>query len=169
MGLLIAATQNNSPDITDRSVRSVARASQVYTAAGVTSADLGGAVLAMAPEYGTVGFALNQIQVALQRGVLEPRVDRPPSRVYGLWPSRNRQNQPEWLSAGRVTSILIPATHPPRAPTSTSLGLKGVSAQMGGKAPEGLPANRFFMGAWKIMLRRFRPGVYGVLQNPRVL
>ena len=74
MGLLNAATQNNSPDITDKSVRSVARASQVYTAAGVTTADLGGAVLAMPTEYGTVGFALNQIQVALQRGVLEPRV-----------------------------------------------------------------------------------------------
>ena len=168
MGLLNAATQNNSPDITDKSVRSVARASQVYTAAGVTTADLGGAVLAMPTEYGTVGFALNQIQVALQRGVLDPRVVVHPFAYMAYGPAE----------IGKINRMALgwkgddysdPGDSPAKGSDITSLSLKGVSAQMGGKAPEGLPANRFFHGCVEDHLRRFQPGVYGVLQNPRLL
>lgn len=165
MGLLNAATQNNSPDITDKSVRSVARASQVYTAAGVTTADLGGAVLAMPTEYGTVGFALNQIQVALQRGVLEPRVVVHPFAYMAYGPAE----------IGKINRMALgwkgddysdPGDSPAKGSDITSLSLKGVSAQMGGKAPEGLPANRFFMGAWKIIYDGSNQGYTGYFKTP---
>ena len=165
MGLLNAATQNNSPDITDRSVRSVARASQVYTAAGVTTADLGGAVLAMPTEYGTVGLASDQIQVALQRGVLEPRVVVHPFAYMAYGPAE----------IGKINRIIIgwkgdeysdPGDSPEKGSDITSLSLKGVSAQMGGKAPEGLPANRFFMGAWKIIYDGSNQGYTGYFKTP---
>ena len=59
-----------------------------------------------------------------------------------------------------------PGDSPAKGSDITSLSLKGVSAQMGGKAPEGLPANRFFMGAWKIIYDGSNQGYTGYFKTP---
>ena len=165
MGLLNTVTQNYSPDITDKSVRSVARASQVYTAAGVTTADLGGAVLAMPTAYGTVGFALNQIQMGLKRGMLDTRVVVHPFAYMAYGP----------VEMGKINRMVLgwtgddlsePGDTPAKGSDITSLSLKGISAQMGGQAPEGLPADRFFMGAWKIIYDGSNQGYTGYFKTP---
>ena len=119
----------------------------------------------MPTEYGTVGFALNQIQVALQRGVLEPRVVVHPFAYMAYGPAE----------IGKINRMALgwkgddysdPGDSPAKGSDITSLSLKGVSAQMGGKAPEGLPANRFFMGAWKIIYDGSNQGYTGYFKTP---
>lgn len=165
MGLLNDVTQNHGPSITDKSVRSVARASQVYVAAGVTTADLGGGVLAMPTVYGNAGFALNQIQTGLKSGVLAPRVVVHPFGYMAYGP----------VEMGKINRMVLgwtgddyaePGDTPAKGSDITSLSLKGVSAEMGGVAPEGLPPNRIFMGAWKIIYDGSNQGYTGYFKTP---
>ncbi|MEI3478927.1 MAG: hypothetical protein V8Q84_07245 [Bilophila sp.] len=79
-------TGSEAETITDSSLKSVARASQLYTAAGITTADQGGTdPLDFAqPNYGPLhyGYALGELQSALAENVLSPRIIAHPFGVY---------------------------------------------------------------------------------------
>ena len=169
MGLL-DVPQTAKETIPNEGVRSVARASQIYAAAGVTTVDQGGSVFAMPiPQYGTVGYALNEIQTGLKHGVLGNRVIMHPFgyMVYGA------------AEIGEINRSVIGWTGakldtPPAGPEGTmggditSFSLKGIPAEVGGQAPKGSPAERIFSGMedhlWMVPIRRIpvtsHPGYY---------
>ncbi|WP_303237857.1 amidohydrolase [uncultured Bilophila sp.] len=167
MGLL-DVPQTAKETIPNEGVRSVARASQIYAAAGVTTVDQGGSVFAMPiPQYGTVGYALNEIQTGLKHGVLGNRVIMHPFgyMVYGA------------AEIGEINRSVIGWTGakldtPPAGPEGTmggditSFSLKGIPAEMGGQAPKGLPAERIFMGAWKIIYDGSNQAYTGYFKTP---
>ena len=164
MGLLTvpASAQETVPN---ESVRSVARASQIYAAAGVTTVDQGGSAIAMPTAYGNYGYALNEIQMGLKHGVLGNRTIMHPFGYMMLGTAELGKANREVLG-WTGDNLDQPGDTPAMGADITSLDLKGVPAQMNGKAPEGLPAERIFMGAWKIIYDGSNQAYTGYFKTP---
>ncbi len=166
MGLLKAG---KAPVVTDKNAKAVARTSQVYAAAGVTTADQGAGVFAMPAGLGPdgkftySGYNLGEVQAGLQRGVMGVRLILHPfaymnigvadlgeiSRMSLGWTGKNyKEKGPDSPSVGDDI---------------TSLSLKNV---IGGEAPEGLPANHIFMGTWKFVYDGSNQGYTGYFKAP---
>lgn len=168
MGLL-EVPDTAKETILNEGVRSVARASQIYAAAGVTTVDQGGSVFAMPDmEDGKLhGFALNEIQMGLKHGVLGNRVIMHPFGYMAYGP----------IEMGQINRSVIGWTGakldtPPAGEEGTmggditSFSLKGIPAEVGGQAPKGLPTERIFMGAWKIIYDGSNQAYTGYFKTP---
>lgn len=164
MGLL-DVPQTAKETIPNEGVRSVARASQIYAAAGVTTVDQGGSAFAMPTDYGNYGYALNEIQMGLKHGVLGNRTIMHPFGYMMLGTAELGKANREVLG-WTGDNLDQPGDTPVMGADITSLDLKGVPAQMNGKAPEGLPAERIFMGAWKIIYDGSNQAYTGYFKTP---
>lgn len=180
MGLL---TGSQAEQITDSSLKSVARASQLYTAAGVTTADQGGTILNFAqPAYGPLhyGYALGELQDALAKNALSPRVIAHPFGVYFSGPNDLGPYQRMALGWTGDNYTVKSDDVPDMGDDITSFQLKtdpngggiymGFNGKMGVEnyqyVPENLPADRIFLGAWKLIYDGSNQGYTGFFKNP---
>lgn len=151
-------------------MKAIARSNQLYAAAGVTTADDGGAAIAShVPAF----------QEALARKLLHVRILEHPMGFYGVeaqpgvwmdfagWPNRATLG---WKStSGTAYDDFSEAL--PIGSDITSLDVSVFDMLTGNKtadlpAPEGLPANRLFLSAWKIIFDGSPQGYTAWLKNP---
>lgn len=168
MGLLSAG---DAPAVTNKGVKAVARTSQVYAAAGVTTADQGAGTFAMPAGFGPdgkitsyTGYNLGEVQGGLQQGVMDIRLILHP---FGYMNIGNIFDLGEvsrmslgWTGDGYKVKG---ADSPSVGDDITSLSLKNVQ---GGEAPKGLPADRIFLGAWKFVYDGSNQGYTGYFKTP---
>lgn len=167
MGLIKAGS---APEVTNKSVKAVARTSQVYAAAGVTTADQGAGVLAMPAGVGPdnkliyAGYNLGEMQGGLAQGVMDVRLILHPFGYMNIGDMYDLGELSRmalgWTGAGYMEKG---EDSPSVGDDITSLSLKNV---MGGEAPEGLPADRVFMGAWKFVYDGSNQGYTGYFKSP---
>ncbi len=166
MGLLGAG---EAPTVDNSGAKAVARTSQVYAAAGVTTADQGAGVFAMPTvingQFQYAGYNLSEVQNGLAQGVMGVRLILHP---FGY------MNIGNGLDLGAISRMALGwtgtgftekgASSPSVGDDITSLSLTGVA--IGGKAPEGLPADRIFLGTWKFVYDGSNQGYTGYFKKP---
>ena len=165
MGLLQLGAYDAA--ITDKATKGIARSSQVYAAAGVTTADQGASVLAMPAlingEYKVAGYALAELQQALDRGALLPRVVAHPLG-YTLYGTLEMGMLNRMALGWSGATFEEKGSSPEMGADITSLALKNIA--INAKAPEGLPENHIFMGAWKFIYDGSNQGYTGYFKSP---
>ena len=176
-------TGSEAETITDSSLKSVARASQLYTAAGITTADQGGTILDFAqPNYGPLhyGYALGELQSALAENVLSPRIIAHPFGVYFSGPNDLGPYQRMALGWTGDNYTVKGDDVPDMGDDITSFQIKtdpnggglymGFNGKMGVEnyqyVPENLPAERIFLGAWKLIYDGSNQGYTGFFKKP---
>ena len=180
-------TGSKAENITDSSLKSVARASQIYTAAGVTTADQGGTMLDNGTDVGGGAFfhaayALAELQNALSKDALYPRVIAHPFGVYitkGVdqgpfqrmalgWtgPNYTEKGKDSPSMGEDITSFKLRYD----ASIPSSLLMNGVTMEYGADAfqyvPENLPKDYIFLGAWKMIYDGSNQGYTGFFKKP---
>lgn len=154
------------PTSTDarKDIKDTARASQVYAAAGVTTSDMGGAIMPM---------QFPALQQALANDALDVRVVVHPFGYlqFGAtevsFMNRLALNWNGDLSNGFISGPS--ASTPTMGADITRLGIKTLdssSAIVEYPAPSGLPDERFFLGAWKMIQDGSNQGYTGYFKNP---
>lgn len=186
MSLLTGDTiPNKEEKITDSSLKSVARASEIYTAAGVTTADQGGSMLnytTLRDKQGNLldnpvhsAFALGELQNALDKGAMTPRVIAHPFGVYFAGPDDLAPYQRMALGWTGKNYTVKGDDVPDMGADITSFKLKTDSN--GGSnyypsieafqyVPENLPKDYIFLGAWKMIYDGSNQGYTGFFKKP---
>ena len=169
MNLLTGSTAEK---ITDSSLKSVARASQLYTAAGVTTADQGASMLATPTEEGLIaGYALAELQNALAKNSLFPRVIAHPFGVYmasGFDLSPYQRMALGWTGDNyTVKGDDVPDMGDDITSFQIKTDLPSAALVPGyDYVPANLPAERIFLGAWKMIYDGSNQGYTGFFKKP---
>lgn len=167
MGLLNAG---EAPTVANSGAKAVARTSQVYAASGITTADQGAGVFAMpagATADGNIlyaGYNLGEVQSGLAQGVMGVRLILHPfgyMNIGGMFDLGEISRMAlGWTGTGHMEKS---ADSPSVGDDITTLSLTNV---MGGQAPEGLPADRIFLGTWKFVYDGSNQGYTGYFKSP---